>query len=142
MATDSASPTLPRIILKARLPGDGDCWNHIGVSGDRSCPELNAHIHCRNCPVFAEAAAPSSTGRPPRTISQIGPDGWPNQPAWACASHESEGEDDNTSVAGEAVSVLIFRLGEEWLAFRTQDQSPRSPCPGPCIEFLTAPTRF
>src|SRR5215472_14146833 len=33
-----------------------DCWNRIGISGDRSCPELEAHIHCRNCPVFASAA--------------------------------------------------------------------------------------
>ena len=37
-------------------PGDGDCWNQIGVSGDRSCPELETFIHCRNCPVFAAAA--------------------------------------------------------------------------------------
>ena len=28
----------------------------IGVSGDRSCPELKTFIHCRNCPVFAAAA--------------------------------------------------------------------------------------
>ena len=39
-----------------RLPGDGDCWNRIGVTGDRSCPELNTFVHCRNCPVFAAAA--------------------------------------------------------------------------------------
>ncbi len=35
--------------------GDG-CWNRIGVSGDRSCPELPSFVHCRNCPVFAAAA--------------------------------------------------------------------------------------
>src|SRR3981081_1849213 len=33
-----------------------DCWNRIGVHGDRSCAELQRHIHCRNCPVFAAAA--------------------------------------------------------------------------------------
>ena len=42
--------------LHGRKPGDGDCWSHIGVSGDRTCPELSSFIHCRNCPVFAAAA--------------------------------------------------------------------------------------
>ena len=42
--------------LDGRKPGDGDCWSHIGVSGDRTCPELSSFIHCRNCPVFAAAA--------------------------------------------------------------------------------------
>ena len=32
------------------------CWHRIGVSGDRSCPELASFVHCRNCPVFAAAA--------------------------------------------------------------------------------------
>jgi len=32
------------------------CWRRIGVSGDRSCPELAQHVHCRNCPVYAGAA--------------------------------------------------------------------------------------
>src|ERR1700733_11671904 len=42
--------------LPGRVPGDSDCWNHIGVAGDRSCPELETFIHCRNCPVFSAAA--------------------------------------------------------------------------------------
>ena len=33
-----------------------DCWRVIGVGGDRSCPELEQFIHCRNCPVLADAA--------------------------------------------------------------------------------------
>ena len=32
------------------------CWNRIGVQGDGSCPELEPHVHCRNCPVHADAA--------------------------------------------------------------------------------------
>ena len=32
-----------------------DCWNRIGVWGDRSCPELASAVHCHNCPVFATA---------------------------------------------------------------------------------------
>jgi len=33
------------------------CWNVIGVQGDGSCPELETWIHCRNCPVYREAAS-------------------------------------------------------------------------------------
>jgi chemotaxis-related protein WspD len=33
-----------------------DCWNRIGVRGDRSCPELPGVIHCHNCHVFTAAA--------------------------------------------------------------------------------------
>jgi chemotaxis-related protein WspD len=38
------------------LPAIDACWRRIGVSGDRSCPELTAHIHCRNCPAHNDAA--------------------------------------------------------------------------------------
>jgi chemotaxis-related protein WspD len=33
-----------------------DCWNRIGVRGDRSCSELATAIHCHNCHVFTAAA--------------------------------------------------------------------------------------
>jgi chemotaxis-related protein WspD len=33
-----------------------DCWNTIGVKGDRSCEKLRDAIHCQNCSVFAGAA--------------------------------------------------------------------------------------
>ncbi|KEZ64308.1 chemotaxis protein CheW, partial [Pseudomonas amygdali pv. tabaci str. ATCC 11528] len=33
-----------------------DCWNRIGIHGDRSCPLLGEHIHCRNCAVYSAAA--------------------------------------------------------------------------------------
>ena len=32
-----------------------DCWNQIGVEGDGSCADLEKFIHCRNCPVYANA---------------------------------------------------------------------------------------
>lgn len=38
------------------LPIVDDCWNRIGVRGDRSCSKLPTHIHCHNCEVFASAA--------------------------------------------------------------------------------------
>ena len=33
-----------------------DCWNRIGIHGDKSCPLLAEHIHCRNCSVYSAAA--------------------------------------------------------------------------------------
>lgn len=30
--------------------------NRIGIHGDRSCPLLEEHIHCRNCAVYSAAA--------------------------------------------------------------------------------------
>ena len=52
--SESSSETQPRPCPLS--PVGGDCWNRIGTSGDRTCPELQIHIHCRNCPVFASAA--------------------------------------------------------------------------------------
>src|SRR4029077_20883676 len=105
--------------LTGRVPGEGDCWNHIGVSGDRTCPELNTFIHCRNCPVFA-AAARTFFDRP-------APEGYlADWARWLAASEGREArgagnDQDQDSIVsnGDGISVLIFRLGEEWLAFRT-----------------------
>lgn len=82
-----------------------DCWNRIGISGDRTCPELEVHIHCRNCPVF-EAGARSFFDRP-------APEGYLD--GWARAL-----DADAVPHAAKAVSLLIFRLGNEWLAFPTR----------------------
>jgi len=38
------------------LPVVDPCWNRIGIRGDRSCPELQAAVHCHNCTIFAGAA--------------------------------------------------------------------------------------
>jgi chemotaxis-related protein WspD len=124
MTTD-ASTTSPGSVagdgLRGRQPGDGDCWNKIGVTGDRSCPELDTFIHCRNCPVYA-AAARTFFDRP-------APEGYLAEwSRWLAGSatrdtpgdSHGEGNDDALARDGEAVSVLIFRLGAEWLAFRTQ----------------------
>ena len=105
---------------KAFAPASGDCWNTIGVSGDRSCPELNTHIHCRNCPIFAGAARSFFERRAPEGYLAE----WSR---WLAESTGSGLRGDAREANGEhflsqdeAVSVLIFRLGEEWLAFRTK----------------------
>jgi chemotaxis-related protein WspD len=120
MATDLAtnSPTAADASA-GRTPGNGDCWNQIGIAGDRTCPELNQFVHCRNCPVFT-AAARTFFDRP-------APEGYlADWAKWLARSAGQETDDagvaedqDGTVSEGEAVSVLIFRLGEEWLAFRT-----------------------
>lgn len=81
-----------------------ECWSRIGVAGDRSCPELERFIHCRNCPVLADAAR-SFFDRP-------APEGYLE--GWsAILEEESAAADPN------ATSVLIFRIGDEWFALPT-----------------------
>jgi chemotaxis-related protein WspD len=82
-----------------------DCWNRIGVAGDRSCPELNTHIHCRNCPVFSSAAR-SFFDRP-------APSGYIAEWTRLLAQSEASGDSDE-------VSLLVFRLQGEWLALGTR----------------------
>lgn len=79
------------------------CWSRIGVYGDRSCPELIVHVHCRNCPVIARAA---------RQLFEVAaPEGYAREWRDAVAA----------PVAPEppSTSVVVFRLGAEWLAVDT-----------------------
>jgi chemotaxis-related protein WspD len=83
----------------------GDCWNRIGVRGDRSCPELATVVHCQNCPVFAAA------GR--HFLDAPSPDGYLEE--WTARLAEPEAEQ-----ARDLESVLVFRVGGEWLALPVQ----------------------
>ena len=76
-----------------------DCWNRIGVHGDKQCPLLERHVHCRNCEVYAAAAT--------RLLDRYAlmQD---HQAAVAPPADENTGR-----------SMLLFRLGEEWLALAT-----------------------
>jgi len=78
-----------------------DCWNTIGVRGDRSCPELQAHVHCHNCPMFL-AAAQSLLDRelPPADLA-----------AHTLYFARPKPEDEQ-----HTQSVLVFRVRGEWLA--------------------------
>jgi len=86
------------------VPPMENCWRHIGVSGDRSCAELATFIHCRNCPVLA-AAARRFFDRP--------------APAGYLESWQEILEQPEAAVDADTRSVLIFRLGDEWLALPT-----------------------
>src|SRR5262249_47250193 len=82
-----------------------DCWNSIGVRGDRSCPELMEFVHCQNCPVFAAA------GR--RFLDAPSPDGYLDEWTDRLAEHADE-------LSCDLLSVLVFRLADEWLALPIQ----------------------
>ena len=77
------------------------CWSRIGVDGDRSCPKLPEAIHCRNCPVFASAgllllereATPDYLDEWTRRLAEV-----------------------DATAAAETLALLIFRIGNEWLA--------------------------
>jgi chemotaxis signal transduction protein len=87
-----------------RTTEGADCWNRIGVAGDRSCARLQQHVHCRNCPVFSAAAA--------RFLDRdIAPDQlaeWTRQVARPAPVRERDTQ-----------SVVIFRVGPEWLGLPT-----------------------
>ncbi|RON05209.1 chemotaxis protein CheW [Pseudomonas brassicacearum] len=78
-----------------------DCWNRIGIHGDKSCPLLIEHIHCRNCAVYSAAAT--------RLLDRY-------------ALQQDDRAQVSTAVETDVVtrSLLMFRLGEEWLALATR----------------------
>ena len=81
-----------------------DCWNKIGVRGDGSCPELEQHIHCHNCPTYTAAASALLD----RDLPSDYLDEW--------RDHFSQGrriEELDTE------SIVVFRIGDEWLGLPT-----------------------
>jgi chemotaxis-related protein WspD len=87
------------------LTNASDCWNRIGVLGDHSCPELTRYVHCRNCPMYVNAGSQLFEREPPAE--------------WLTEQTNRLAEFD-TPLASDAITVLIFRLAEEWLAFDVQ----------------------
>ena len=88
-----------------------DCWNRIGVRGDKSCPLLVEHIHCRNCPVYAAAAI--------HLLDR-----------YALQRDGGEQAEAASETAVATRSLLVFRLGEEWLALATRvlvEVAPQAP---------------
>jgi chemotaxis-related protein WspD len=78
-----------------------DCWNRIGIRGDKSCPLLKDHIHCRNCAVYSAAAT--------RLLDRYG-----------LQQEERELESGALHSEINTRSLLMFRLGEEWLGLATR----------------------
>ncbi len=78
------------------------CWRRIGSAGDGSCPRLPEMVSCRNCDTFASAGRSLLDRELPETPAREAP------PAMA-----TEAGREGT------VSVVVFRLGEEWFALPT-----------------------
>ncbi len=78
-----------------------DCWNSIGVRGDKSCPELARHAHCRNCPAYAATAA-TLLDRDKRGTTD---DDWKRDFAAEAAAEQRKTR-----------SAILARLGTEWFA--------------------------
>lgn len=90
--------------LSATHAAISDCWNKIGVRGDSSCAELQHHIHCRNCPVYSSAAVELLDAKLPSDYRAHG---------------AREIGRAKTPAALDTHSVVVFRLGSEWLALAT-----------------------
>lgn len=84
-----------------------DCWNKIGVWGRvrPHCPELEKIIHCANCKVYS-AAARQLLDR------DISPE-YMRERAETLAQSKPEAKQHN------AISIVVFRIGEEWLGLPT-----------------------
>jgi chemotaxis-related protein WspD len=96
----SEHPTAATVVA----PALDDCWNRIGVRGDRSCPELTQYVHCRNCPVyFAGAAALLDADAPESYL----------------ADRTAHFAAPDISGRRETRSVVIFRVASEWVALPT-----------------------
>ena len=77
-----------------------DCWNSIGVRGDASCPALQQYVHCRNCPVYAEAALELLHGDLPAGYSAD----------WTAHYAASKKNGDE-----QTRPFVMCRIGAEWL---------------------------
>lgn len=80
------------------------CWKYEGVWGDKTCGQLVKYTHCRNCRVFGEAAA--------ELLERPVPEGYREE--WT--ERIAEPRYRPTS---KAQSIVIFRIGEEWLGLAT-----------------------
>jgi chemotaxis-related protein WspD len=98
--SDVADTSLP--VVQSELY---DCWNRIGVGGDGSCEQLAVHVHCRNCPVFAEAGE--------QLFDRPVPEAFQREATAQLAQNVDEGDRDSTA-------LVVFRVGGEWLALPVQ----------------------
>ncbi|NOY62016.1 MAG: chemotaxis protein CheW [Gammaproteobacteria bacterium] len=94
-------------VMADAAPLTKDCWNHSGVWGREQprCEHLEQVVHCRNCALYAE----SSRHLLERPAAQQYMDEW-------CSLLAEQKQQQQR----KAISILVFRLGEEWLALRTQ----------------------
>lgn len=104
----NSDPVVAELQLAAAagdVPGQiCDCWNTIGVEGNATCRELPKFIHCRNCPVYS-AAGLQLLDRP-----------LPMEYRREWTEHFAR---EKKLSAPARISVVVFRIGQEWLALPT-----------------------
>jgi chemotaxis-related protein WspD len=112
-----SSPTLPTDPLyrqpgvveqsvAAARPDVVTCWSEVGVYGSGSCAELNRHVHCHHCPVFSAAGL--------RLLER------PLSAEYRAERTRQYGLQKLAARESVSSSVIVFRIGEEWLALPTQ----------------------
>jgi chemotaxis-related protein WspD len=89
-----------------------DCWNQIGVMGDRSCGELKSVIHCHDCPVYAAIGESLLEREPPCNYV----DEWITILAETTTEAKAAENHGAVALAEELISTMIFRLGNQKLA--------------------------
>lgn len=86
-----------------------NCWSRIGVWGTNEkgekCPRLKDVLHCRNCEVYSSAGR-GLLARP------IPPE---YQEYWTTLLAK-----DEAVKSGDSLSIVVFRLGDEWLGLPTK----------------------
>ncbi|MBM5825115.1 MAG: chemotaxis protein CheW [Cyanobacteria bacterium M_surface_10_m2_119] len=82
-----------------------DCWNQIGVGGDRSCATLNDVVHCHNCAVYSSAGRSLLERQPPADYL----------PGWTSVLADGSGA-ERVVTGQQALNLMVFRIGEEVLA--------------------------
>jgi chemotaxis-related protein WspD len=81
------------------------CWSEIGVHGDRTCPELQKFVHCRNCPVYSNAGI--------RLLDRPLPSGYRHELSERFAGEKMHAPQQNAA-------TVLFRIDAEWFALPTQ----------------------
>lgn len=101
-----AGPELKEPAREQTGQEEARCWEHVGVWGasDERCPRLEEVIHCRNCDIFTEKGR--SLLETPQTEEYLR--------SWT----EIMASDKEQELQGK-MRVLVFRLGDEWLALPT-----------------------
>jgi chemotaxis-related protein WspD len=104
MASPPDSSARPNKTIDAQIVS---CWRTIGISGDRTCPELTQVIHCHNCTTYTQTARQLfDRPQPPEsTQSQTPNRPNPNSPNPSQANSELESS-----------ALALFRIGQHWFA--------------------------
>jgi chemotaxis-related protein WspD len=84
---------------------EAPCWQSIGIFGDRSCPQLEKYLHCRDCPVYQSAGWKLLDHQPPENYLED----------WSTRLQQPQ---DSGLSCGSP--MVMFRVAQEWLVMPVQ----------------------